>query len=82
MPGLGHGTPNGTSNPDATPPNFTPTQLYELLTEWVEHGKAPESIVLHSGTGDTARSMPVCVYPEKITYRGGDPKVAGSYTCS
>jgi feruloyl esterase len=82
VPGLGHGTPNGTSNPDATPPNFTPTQLYELLIDWVEHGRAPESIVLHSGAGDTARSMPVCVYPEKITYRGGDPKVAGSHTCS
>jgi hypothetical protein len=26
--------------------------------------------------------MPVCPYPEAITYVSGDPKIASSYTCS
>lgn len=82
LPGIGHGTPNGTANPDATPPNFAPNQFYGLLTDWVEKGKAPEQVILRGGTGATARSMPACVYPKKVKYRTGNPLVASSYTCS
>ena len=82
LPGIGHGTPNGTSNPEANPPSFTPKQFYELLTNWVEKGQAPGQAVLHSGAGATARSMPACAYPKKPKYRKGNPRVASSYSCS
>ncbi len=40
VPGAGHGDPNGTSNPAAEVPYFTPTQFYDALTAWVEKGTA------------------------------------------
>lgn len=82
VPGLGHGTPNGTSNPAAAPPNFTPTQMYGLLTDWVEKGVAPDTAVLQSTSGSVTKSRPICVYPKKATYTSGDPNTAASYTCS
>ena len=82
VPGLGHGTPNGTSNPNAIVPNFTPTQMYDLLTAWVEHGTVPDRVDLQASAGGETRSMPVCVYPKAITFVSGDPKRAESYTCA
>jgi feruloyl esterase len=82
VPGLGHGTPNGTSNPKATPPDFAPNQSYQLITDWIEKGKAPETLVLQSGSGKSARSMPICIYPRKPTYKSGSPNMAASYFCS
>jgi len=43
---------------------------------------APNDVVLQGGTGNTARSMPVCVYPKQITFTSGDPTLAASYVCS
>lgn len=82
VPGLGHGSPNGTSNPAAAPPNFTPAQMYGLLTNWVENGVAPDQITLQSSAGSVTKSRPICVYPKKATYTSGDPNTAASYTCS
>ena len=82
VPGLGHGTPNGTSNPAAAPPSFTPTQMYGLLTNWVEKGVAPDQVTLQSSAGAVTYSRPVCVFPKKATYTSGDPNTAASYTCS
>lgn len=82
VPGLGHGTPNGTTNASAVIPNFTPTQMYDMMTAWVEKGTAPDQVLLQAGSGSTARSMPACVYPKKSTYVSGDPTVASSYRCS
>lgn len=82
VPGLGHGTPNGTSNSAAIVPNFAPNQMYNLITDWVEKGTAPDRLVLEATSGTTTRSMPACVYPKKATYTSGDPFTAASYTCS
>jgi len=82
VPGLGHGTPNGTSNPAAVPPSFTPTQMYGLLTNWVEKGVVPDQVTLQSSAGVVTNSRPVCVFPKKATYTNGDPNTAASYTCS
>ena len=82
VPGAGHGSPNGTSNAAAVVPNFSPTQMYELLTKWVEQGVAPGEVVLQSSGGSGTRSMPVCVYPKQATFTSGDPKLATSYVCS
>jgi Tannase and feruloyl esterase len=83
VPGLGHGSPNGTSNRTAVIPNFAPGQMYLLLTGWVEKNTpAPGPMVLTAGEGPTMRSMPICPFPEVIAYVQGDTKVASSYTCS
>lgn len=82
VPGAGHQSPNGTSNPDASPPIFTRSQLYELLVDWVENGVAPGQIVLNTPEGTAVRrSYPVCPYPRKTVHAGGDPSLASSYRC-
>ncbi|WP_321804122.1 tannase/feruloyl esterase family alpha/beta hydrolase [Burkholderia sp. BCC1993] len=81
VPGLGHSTPNGTSNPAAIIPNFAPGQMYSLLTDWVEKGAVPDKVTLQATSGNTTRSMPICVYPKKITFVSGNPTVAASYDC-
>jgi Tannase and feruloyl esterase len=83
VPGLGHGTPNGTSNPAAIIPNFAPGQIYGLMTAWVEKAAPPPGpVILKAGEGSATRSMPVCPYPEAITYVAGSPRDASSYACS
>ncbi|MCB2074685.1 MAG: tannase/feruloyl esterase family alpha/beta hydrolase [Novosphingobium sp.] len=97
VPGAGHGSPNGSSNPGANPPQMG-FQLYPLLVEWVENGKAPGAITLNTPSpgqpgaiggiplppvAPDARqmSLPACPYPERISYVAGDPFQAGSYEC-
>lgn len=84
IPGMAHGSRNGTANPDANPPIIRPHQgeLYELLTAWVEKGVEPANVVLKSLT-DTpvARSLPMCAYPTKITHVGGDINHSSSFAC-
>jgi feruloyl esterase len=46
----------------------------------VENGTVPGRIDISSA--DTSVSLPLCVYPQKITYRGsGTVTDAASYTC-
>jgi Tannase and feruloyl esterase len=83
VPGGGHMSPQGTSNPEANPPTFAYGQLYRLLVDWVENGKAPGRIDLASPSEvPVKRSQPVCPYPGKLRYIGGDPNVAASYVCA
>jgi feruloyl esterase len=81
IPGNGHGAHNGTSNPDANPPEAP--ELYSLLVNWVEKGIAPERVDMQTpATAAQKTSMPACPYPQKAIYVSGDPKLAASYTCS
>jgi feruloyl esterase len=86
IPGMGHclgtGSVDGTSGvgPAAAPPLPVPYQLFSVLVDWVEKGKAPEDIVVRNASGTNSR--PLCVYPKKITYKGtGDVMAASSYRC-
>lgn len=81
VPGGGHAAANGTPNPNANPPAVAEGQLYALLTTWVEQGTAaPNSVVLNTPSG-TAKSRPMCAYPQKAAYVSGDPNIATSYLC-
>jgi feruloyl esterase len=80
VPGMGHGSPNGTANPAAKPPIPGPGQIYGLLTAWVEQGVAPERVELSNP--DKSTSQPICLYPKKAKYQAGNPLVAASYTCA
>jgi len=51
----------------------------------VEKGVAPRRIDIFSAVTTTfpvAKSRPICVYPKKGTYVGGDVNVASSYVCA
>lgn len=55
-------------------------QFFTALQDWVEAGRAPGEIVVTSRNGQV--SLPLCVYPKKITWNGtGSPKAASSYAC-
>jgi feruloyl esterase len=90
IPGMTHGLGNGTTNPTANPPlprtAATGTQqLYDVLTDWVEKGNAPTRIEISSAVTPTfpvAKSRPICLYPAKAKYVGGDVNVASSYVCT
>lgn len=86
IPGMGHclgvGSVNGIpgTSPAANPPLPAPNQLYTALTDWVEKGIAPDKIPLQNQGGTITR--PICMYPSKLTYTGGDVGAASNFTCS
>lgn len=83
VPGGGHMSPHGTSNPNANPPAVPHGLFYKLLVDWVERGIEPGRIEIESPSAQPVRiSQPICPYPQKATYIGGEPHQATSYTCS
>ena len=60
------------------------------LVDWVEKGKAPDQIVATADPSSkeipaawsTARSRPLCPWPQFAKYSGGDPEQAGSFVCA
>jgi hypothetical protein len=83
VPGGGHMSPHGTSNPDANPPAVAPGQFYRLMVDWVENGVEPGRVEITSPapTPDPI-TQPIYPYPQKAVYASGDTRVATSYTCS
>jgi feruloyl esterase len=84
VPGQGHGRVNGTANPSANPPLPDESIIYSAMTDWVEKGIAPKQMVFRTtatAANPTVKSMPMCPYPQKATYGGGDVTQASSYTC-
>jgi hypothetical protein len=87
VPGMSHALANGTTNPAANPPlpaGVSPTgttQLYDVLTDWVEKGIAPTRVDISSQVAP-AKSRPICAYPKKATFVGADVNVASSYACA
>jgi Tannase and feruloyl esterase len=53
------------------------------LTDWVEHAKAPDTLIAFKvAGGKTVRSRPLCVYPAAAKYKGtGSIDEAASFTC-
>ena len=83
VPGVGHGSPNGTSNPSANPPVVPDGLMYELITDWVEKGTAPDRVDLTSPSSTPVeKSLPMCVYPKKPVHKTGSPFKAASYSCA
>jgi hypothetical protein len=61
-----------------------PQNLFESLVDWVENGKAPDTILARatSRDGETARTRPLCPYPETAVYNGtGDTDDASNFHC-
>ncbi|MFC4033299.1 tannase/feruloyl esterase family alpha/beta hydrolase [Streptomyces polygonati] len=75
-PGVGHCGESGTGP--------VPTDPLGALTNWVEHGKAPDTLpaATTDATGRTI-SRDLCRYPLISRYDGhGDPAAATSYRCA
>lgn len=56
------------------------------MIDWVEKGKAPETIIASKYVGNdkrngTAFERPLCVYPKEAVYVGGDQNKASSFEC-
>lgn len=79
IPGMGHSFANGTSNTQANVALPTNQELYQNLTNWVEKGIQPAALTAYSETKD--RSLPICIYPQKITYVSGNINHIASYIC-
>jgi hypothetical protein len=83
VPGGGHMSPQGTSNSDAHPPAVAPGQFYKLMVDWVEKGIEPGRVEIQSPAATPIRiTQPICPYPQRAMYIGGDPNVTTSFTCS
>ncbi|RKF23061.1 tannase/feruloyl esterase family alpha/beta hydrolase [Altericroceibacterium spongiae] len=73
VPGMGH-CHGGALTPDTF-------DLLTPLVEWVEQGKAPQSVPA-TGPGLDGAERKLCPYPSVSTYDGkGDPAKASSYSC-
>ncbi|CAM1511653.1 Fc.00g091660.m01.CDS01 [Cosmosporella sp. VM-42] len=73
IPGLGHCFGgNGAS----------PTTSFEQLRAWVENGTKPDTLPIsfHDDKGEEF-SRPLCPYPQKARFKGGDPTLAESFSC-
>ena len=93
IPGLGHDSSfsrSGTLDPATGAPlhaNKLPLpqnasgrdELFSALRNWVENGAAPGSINVSSANGSV--SMPLCLYPQKVSFVSGSPTQAASYRC-
>lgn len=90
IPGMTHGLGNGATNANANPPlprnaASGTQQLYDELTNWVEQGEAPTRIDIASAVTATfpvAKSRPICLFPAKAKFIGGDINLASSYICA
>lgn len=79
VPGRGHCTGTGSVGGGGNPPQVSVDQMYERLVDWVENNNAPTTILATSADG--AKSRPLCMYPRKQKYVGGDVNAASSFTC-
>lgn len=73
-PGVGHC--GGGAGPQ-------PQNLFGALVDWVENGKAPETILATNVTGGVVtRSRPLCPYPQTAIYNGsGSTDDAANFHC-
>ncbi|RQR33318.1 tannase/feruloyl esterase family alpha/beta hydrolase [Burkholderia sp. Bp9142] len=54
-------------------------EMFQMLRNWVEKGIAPTQIPVTSADGSSSR--PLCLYPQIVTYLGGDKSFSSSYAC-
>ena len=91
VPGMGHcnGGPgatafgNGTSNGPVIDADH---DLVKALERWVEQGIAPDHIIAtHYVNNDVSQGVqfqrPLCPFPQRGEYMGGDPNNAASFAC-
>jgi feruloyl esterase len=65
-------------------PSPDPTDMLSALEQWVEHGRAPSTLLArHRTRGVVDRTRPVCPYPQVARYTGhGSIDEAANFTCT
>jgi feruloyl esterase len=92
VPGMGHCAlgpgPNNFGQFGVLPGALDPAQnVFAALEDWVEHGKAPETIIATKYTNDNPRqpvlrTRPLCRYPQHAVYKGsGSTDDAANFVC-
>lgn len=92
VPGMGHCAlgpgPNNFGQFGVLPGLRDPTHnVFAALEEWVEHGKAPETIIATKYANDNPsqpvlRTRPLCRYPQRAAYKGsGSTDDAANFVC-
>ena len=57
--------------------------MFSALERWVEHGKAPKSIIASKQGSGKEMTRPLCPYPEEAKYKGsGDTNTAANFVCA
>ncbi|CAM3810699.1 tannase/feruloyl esterase family alpha/beta hydrolase [Polaromonas hydrogenivorans] len=80
IPGRGHcGGVGSVGASSASTPQISADQMYAKIVDWVETKQAPETLPISSPDG--TRSRPICMYPKRVKYLGGDVNAAASYAC-
>lgn len=81
--------PNSFGGMIQQPVPFDPQHdLLNALTQWVEHGVAPTSVIATKYVNDTPQAgvqlqRPLCAYPQIPQYKGsGDPSLPSSFACA
>ncbi|KAH7126451.1 tannase and feruloyl esterase-domain-containing protein [Dactylonectria estremocensis] len=73
IPGLGHCFGGN---------NTTPRTSFELLRAWVENGTRPETVpVSFADASNQLFSRPLCPFPQKAHFGGGDPTKENRFSC-
>lgn len=86
--GAGPNAFNAANGSAGRPPDKGPGgDLFSAMTRWVEAGAAPARVVASKyvdGVPDRgiALQRPLCAWPQKAWYRGGDVNDARSFTCA
>jgi feruloyl esterase len=74
VPGMGHCSGG---------PGTTSFDMLTALEQWVEHGKAPDTIpAAKVANGQVVRTRPLCPYPQVARYSGqGSTDEAANFSC-
>nr|WP_246748181.1 tannase/feruloyl esterase family alpha/beta hydrolase [Methylobacterium sp. SD274] len=82
VPGFTHsGRSEGAPSVPVPQPSSGRDEMFVALQNWVEKEDVPAIIRIKSS--DNTVSLPLCVYPQKTTYRGtGAVKALESYSCN
>jgi feruloyl esterase len=74
IPGMGHC--GGGDAPSVT-------DMISVIDQWVEKGKAPDSILATNPPNQKPMSRPICPYPQIAKYKGtGSPDEAANFECT
>ncbi len=83
VPAWGHCSPAGGPGPDGsgTSPSSldVPNQALNAMIAWVEHGTAPDSLVVANST--SGRTFRLCPEPQTAVFEGGNVNDASNWTC-
>jgi feruloyl esterase len=83
----GGNVPNVFGQPlSGAPPGDAAHDITTALDEWVRNGTAPGPIIATQYPGNDVtkpklRDMPLCPYPQRVTFLGGPVEEARSYAC-